>query len=123
MAKKAKAIPKGGAPPQKVTLLGRFEYSLLRAVEVLGADAYGAEIGRYLSEKLRRDVTAPQVYMTLERLARRGFVRPENTDPVPTRGGRSRKRFVLEADGARALRDTSAALSAIPLSSNQESGH
>src|SRR5580704_1851089 len=94
----------------KKNLLGRFEYSLLRAVEILGTDAYGAQIGRYLSEKLRRDVTAPQVYMTLERLAKRGIVRSEATDPVSARGGRSRRRFIIEADGVRALRHTTAVL-------------
>src|ERR1700747_1763189 len=69
---------KQGAPPQRYPL-GHFENALLRAIEILGPDAYGAQIGRYLSDKLRRDVTAPQVYMTLERLAKRGLVRSENT--------------------------------------------
>jgi PadR family transcriptional regulator, regulatory protein PadR len=101
------------ASPPQPSLLGRFEYSLLRAIEILGPDAYGAEIGRHLSKSLKRDVTAPQVYMTLERLAKRGLVRSENTDPVPARGGRSRKRFIIEADGVRALRHTSAAFQAI----------
>jgi PadR family transcriptional regulator, regulatory protein PadR len=95
-------------------ILGRFEYSLLQAVEILGTDAYGAQIGRYLSDKLHRDVTAPQVYMTLERLAKRGLVRSETTEPVHARGGRSRRRFLIEADGARALRHTTAVLHAIP---------
>ena len=98
----------------KPNLLGRFEYSLLRAVEFLGTDAYGAKLGRYLSEQLRRDVTAPQVYMTLERLTKRGLVRSETTDPVSARGGRSRRRFIIEADGARALRHTTAVFNAIP---------
>src|SRR5216684_5113229 len=110
----------GRAPPDRQAvaaapiLLGRFEYSLLRAVKILGTEAYGAQIGRYLSEKLRRDVTAPQVYMTLERLAKRGFVRSESTDPVHARGGRSRRRFAIEADGERALEHTTAVLNAIP---------
>ncbi len=97
-----------------VVVLGRFEFSLLRAIKLLGSDAYGAQIGRYLSKQLRRDVTAPQVYMTLERLARRGFVRSESTDPVHARGGRSRRRFAIEADGERALEHTTAVLNAIP---------
>jgi PadR family transcriptional regulator PadR len=96
--------------------LGPFEFSLLGAIEILGTDAYGAQLGRYLSEKLHRDVTAPQVYMTLERLAKRGLVRSENTDPVSARGGRSRKRFIIEASGARALKLTAAAFNAIPTS-------
>jgi DNA-binding PadR family transcriptional regulator len=100
----------------KAHLLGRFEYSLLRAIEILGTEAYGAQIGRFLSEKLGRDVTAPQVYITLERMAKRRLVRSENTDPVSARGGRSRKRFIIEADGARALRETAAVLNAIPTS-------
>jgi DNA-binding PadR family transcriptional regulator len=108
--------PETQASP-KPHLLGRFEYSLLRAVEILGMDAYGAQIGRYLSEKLRRDVTAPQVYITLERLAKRGLVRSENTS---ARGGRSRRRFIIEADGVRALRHTTAVLTAIPASQSSE---
>jgi PadR family transcriptional regulator, regulatory protein PadR len=116
--KKQEGTP-SGAPSGKPVLLGRFEYALLGAVQILGADAYGAQIGRYLSEKLGRDVTAPQVYMTLERLAKRGFVRSENTNSVPARGGRSRKRFMLEADGLRALRDTSAAFNAVPTSDRE----
>jgi PadR family transcriptional regulator PadR len=89
-------------------VLGGFEYALLRAIEVLGDKAYGAEIGRHLSRELGRDVTAPQVYMTLSRLTKRGFVSFVDTDPVPERGGRSRKRFNIEAGGVRALRKTSA---------------
>jgi PadR family transcriptional regulator PadR len=114
------------APPDRdkgnQSTLGRFEYSLLRAVENLGTDAYGARIGKYLSEKLNRDVTAPQVYMTLERLAKRGLVRSENTDPVPERGGRSRRRFIIEATGVRALRHTTAILNAIPASEEEGYG-
>src|SRR5260370_39443699 len=85
-------------------LLGRFEYSLMRAIEILGTNAYGAQIGRYLSEKLHRDVTPPQVYITLERLAKRGLVRSENTDPVPARGGRGTQRVIIEAERVRGLR-------------------
>jgi PadR family transcriptional regulator, regulatory protein PadR len=99
--------------PEKFNPLGRFEYSLLRAIQSLKSDAYGAKIGRYLSEALNRDVTAPQVYMTLERLSKRGLVRSENTEPVPERGGRSRRRFILEAEGVRALVSTAAAFDAI----------
>jgi PadR family transcriptional regulator, regulatory protein PadR len=90
-------------------VLGIFEYALLESVKTLGPDAYGAEIGRFLSDKLGRDVTAPQVYITLERLKKQGFVSFENTAPVSAKGGRSRKRFVIEADGERALRETTAA--------------
>jgi PadR family transcriptional regulator PadR len=105
------------APPDRQVeapiLLGRFENSLLRAIKILGMDAYGAELGRFLSNELHREVTAPQVYMTLERLAKRGLVRFENTDPVHARGGRSRKRFIIEATGARALNYTAASVNAI----------
>jgi PadR family transcriptional regulator, regulatory protein PadR len=107
----------------KHNLLGHFEFSLMRAIELLGADAYGAKIGRFLSEKLGRDVTAPQVYMTLERLAKRGLVSSETTDPVSARGGRARRRFIIEADGMRALRCTMAALTAVPTSQDSERLH
>lgn len=93
-------------------LLGSFEYRVVRSIEKLKQEAYGAEIGRYLSRELGRDVTAPQVYMTLSRLVKRGFVSFEDTNPVPERGGRSRKRFKLEAGGVRALQRTTAVFAA-----------
>jgi PadR family transcriptional regulator PadR len=110
------ASPKGRT---KNRLLGRFEYSVLRAIESLGDDAYGARIGVYLSDQLKKPVTAPQVYMTLERLAKQGFVRSEATNPLPQQGGRSRRRFMIEAEGARAMARTQAAFSGSP-SSQQE---
>jgi PadR family transcriptional regulator PadR len=106
-------------PRAKKQLLGRFEYSVLRAIESLGEDAYGARIGVYLSDQLKKPVTAPQVYMTLERLAKQGFVRSEATNPLPQQGGRSRRRFIIEAEGARAMERTQAAFSGSP-SSQQE---
>jgi PadR family transcriptional regulator PadR len=105
---------------QTKRVLGTFEYGLLLSIKALGINAYGAEIGRFLSRKLEREVTAPQVYMTLERLKKQGFVKFENTDPLPAKGGRSRKRFMIEADGERALRETSAAFA---ISSSRKNEH
>lgn len=98
--------------PRSNELLGSFEFNVLNSIRTLGNTAYGAEIGRHLSGQLRRTVTAPQVYMTLSRLKKRGFVSSEETIPVPQRGGRSRIRFKLEAGGVRALVETSAAYAA-----------
>jgi PadR family transcriptional regulator, regulatory protein PadR len=96
-------------PARDKRVLGSFEYALLESIKALSVNAYGAEIGRYLSSKLGRDVTAPQVYITLERLKKQHFVAFESTAPQPAKGGRSRKRFIIEADGERALRETTAA--------------
>ena len=107
-------------PARKKELLGRFEYSVLRAVEALGTDAYGARIGVHLTDELGRAVTAPQVYMTLERLAKLHFVSSEDTKPLPQQGGRKRRRFFIEAEGARAMARTKAAFSGSPSSQPED---
>ena len=43
--------------------------------------------------------------MTLERLETKGFVASRMTEPVATRGGRSRRQFTVTAPGRRAIRD------------------
>ena len=100
--------------------LGHFEYSVLQAVEALGKDAYGARIGVYLTEKLGRDVTAPQVYMTLERLAKQNLVSSEETDPLPQQGGRRRRRIIVGTEGAWAMARTQAAFSGQPSPTSKE---
>ena len=101
--------------------VGRFEFLVLAAVDKLRAKAYGAEITRYLSELLGRDVTVAQVYLTLARLEEGQIVRSEFTQPTRERGGRAKRLFTLEAHGVRVLRETAATLRTMTASSTEES--
>src|SRR5713226_9614422 len=90
--------------------LGRFELFVLAATKKLGERAYGAEITRYLSRILNRDITVAQVYLALERLEKGILVRSEFTQPVRQRGGRARRLFSLTPYGVELLTETASTL-------------
>lgn len=83
--------------------LGDFEQLLLFAILRLEGDAYGVSIRRELEERANRSVSAGAVYTGLERLESKGLVTARVGDTVPVRGGRRRKYYRLEPEGAAAL--------------------
>ena len=85
--------------------LGTLELTVLLAVARLGDDAYGLAIRRDVSARTRRDYSVGAVYTTLQRLEETGLVSSRTTDPLPVRGGRSRRQFKVTAPGRRALRE------------------
>jgi PadR family transcriptional regulator PadR len=85
--------------------LGRLELTVLLAVARLGDDAYGLAVRRDISARTDRDYSIGAVYTTLQRLEDKGLVRSRATDPLPVRGGRSRRQFKLTANGTRAMRE------------------
>jgi PadR family transcriptional regulator PadR len=85
--------------------VGQLELTVLLAVARLGDDAYGLSIRRDVSTRTGRDYSIGAVYTTLQRLEDKGLLRSRTTDPIPVRGGRSRRQFKLTAAGARAMRE------------------
>jgi PadR family transcriptional regulator, regulatory protein PadR len=85
--------------------LGTLELTILLTVARLGDEAYGLAIRRDISARTRRDHSAGAIYTTLERLEDKGLVSSRPTDPLPVRGGRSRRQFRVTAAGRRALRE------------------
>ena len=83
--------------------LGEFEQLILFALLELDEDAYGAAVGRAIEARTGREVSAGAVYTALDRLESRGLVRSRVGDPTPERGGRRRKYYRLEPEGAREL--------------------
>lgn len=84
--------------------LGEFEQLILFALVQLEDEAYGASIGRAIEERTGRQVSAGAIYTALDRLAARGLVTAEVGEPTPERGGRRRKYYTLEPQGAIELR-------------------
>lgn len=84
--------------------LGSFELAALLAVARLGSDAYGLAIRRDLSERTGRAYSVGAVYTTLQRLEAKGLLKSHTTDPLPVRGGRSRRHFTITGAGSRALK-------------------
>ena len=87
------------------TTLGTLELAALLTVARLGNDAYGLAVRRDLTERTGRDYSVGAVYTTLQRLEDKGFVTSRASDPLPVRGGRSRRHFTLTGAGAHALRE------------------
>jgi DNA-binding PadR family transcriptional regulator len=80
--------PSPTSPP-----LREFELVVLLAVLGLGDEAYPVTIRDAIEDRTQRRVSRPAVFITLERLERKGFLTSRFGDPTPVRGGRA-KRFV-----------------------------
>lgn len=90
--------------------LGELEHMLLAAVIRLGEDAYGASILQEIEEQAGRRVQSGSLYVTLDRLERKGLIRTHTGDPEPGRGGRP-KRFVrITPAGLKAVREVRQAM-------------
>jgi PadR family transcriptional regulator PadR len=85
--------------------LGTLELSALLAVARLGDDAYGLAVRQDLSDRTGRDYSVGAIYTTLQRLEDKGLLASRASEPLPVRGGRSRRQFRVTGAGARAIRD------------------
>ena len=85
--------------------VGVLELATLLAVSRLARDAYGLAIGRDLSQRLGRDYAPGAVYTTLQRLEDKGLLTSKAGEPLPIRGGRTRRVYALTGAGARTIRD------------------
>jgi len=92
------------APPPVLGL----ELATLLAILRLGATAYGAALRREVSAVVGRSYSVGAIYTTLHRLEEKGLARSWAADPLPTRGGRSRRYFELTARGRSACREARA---------------
>jgi PadR family transcriptional regulator PadR len=85
--------------------LGTLELAALLAVARLADDAYGLAVRRDLVERMARDYSVGAIYTTLQRLEDKGLLTSCPSAPLPVRGGRSRRRYLLTSAGTRAMRD------------------
>ena len=84
--------------------LGEFEQILLLAIIRLGDHAYGVPVRREIEVRTGRSLTVGALYRTLDRLEDKGLITSWFGDPLPERGGRSKRYLRVEASGVRALR-------------------
>lgn len=90
----------------KPIFLGEFEQLVLLAVLRLGDGAYGTPICREIEERTGRGVARGAVYITLDRMEKKGFLKSRFADSTPERGGRARRYYKLQKAGLVALRDS-----------------
>jgi DNA-binding PadR family transcriptional regulator len=86
--------------------LTRMEEILLLAVHQLGADAYGVTIKSQVEGLLDKTISVGAIYVPLDRLTKRGYLKTWQGDPSPERGGRSKKYYKLTQSGMNILKET-----------------
>ena len=98
------AIEPGAGP------LGEFEHVVLLAVLRLADDAYAVTIRDEILRCTGRDVSRGSIYITLDRLETKGYLKSWFGDPTPERGGRAKRYYALRPRAIEALRDSRRAL-------------
>jgi PadR family transcriptional regulator PadR len=94
---------------KKRDIPGQFEQLVLTAVLTLADDAYGISIHRKVKELASpRSISLGAIYVTLDRMEDKGYLRSWLSDPTPERGGRSKRRYELKSSGEKALREAMA---------------
>ena len=93
--------------------LGELEQIVRLAVLRLGENAYGVPVRQEIEKRTRRSLTVGALYRTLDRLEAKGYVVSWFSDPVPERGGRSKRYFRVQPLGIRALRQSRQELAAM----------
>lgn len=92
------------------TYLGEFEQLLLFALLQLEGDAYGGRVRAVIEARTGRTVSPGAVYTALDRLEARGLVSSTLGEPTPQRGGKRKRFYRLEPQGAELLRRSHDAL-------------
>lgn len=87
-------------------MLGAFEHALLITVLKLRENAYGRAIHDELESRLGKEIAMGAMYLTLERLERKGLLKSEWGEPLPKRGGRARRYYGIQRAGVAALNET-----------------
>jgi DNA-binding PadR family transcriptional regulator len=91
-------------------LLGELEQLVLLAVLRQGESGYAVSIRDEIAERTGIGLGRGSVYVTLDRLDRKGYVRSKLGEPSPERGGKARRCFAATPTGRRALATAERAL-------------
>ena len=96
-----------------VSTLGEFEHVVLLAIMRLGDDAYAVPVRDEITRCTGREVSRGSIYITLDRLETKGYLRSRLADPTPERGGRAKRYYALRPRAVDALKESRRALVAL----------
>jgi len=83
--------------------LSRPEEIILLAVMKLNDNAYGVSIRKMVQELTGKYWSIGAVYVPLERLEQKGYVKSFSSEPLPERGGRRKRLFRITLEGIKEL--------------------
>ncbi len=75
-----------------------------------GGDAYGITVHAELERRTKRRVARGAIYMTLDRLEKKGLLSSHLTAPTAERGGRAKRCYRVTKPAMAALRESRRAL-------------
>jgi PadR family transcriptional regulator, regulatory protein PadR len=84
--------------------IGEFEQMILLAVLQRKDDAYGVTIHEELARHTARAVARGAVYITLDRLEKKGLLKSTLSEPTAERGGRAKRCYTLTKAAMQALK-------------------
>jgi PadR family transcriptional regulator, regulatory protein PadR len=84
-------------------LIGEFEQVVLLSLLRLGNGTWGAAIRRDIQERIGRELPVSVVYVTLQRMEKKGMVKSYIGEPTAERGGRRRRHYLIDTPGEQAL--------------------
>ena len=90
--------------PAAGALVGEVEQLVLLAVLRLGDEAYAVPIRELIEREAGVRLSRGTIYVTLERLERKGYLTSWFSDPQAVRGGKARRYFRLKPPGLDAAR-------------------
>jgi DNA-binding PadR family transcriptional regulator len=90
--------------------LGEVEQLVLLAAVRLGDGTYPVAVRNEIEARTGIVLSRPTVYITLDRLERKGYVESRFGEPTPERGGKAKRLFKVEPAGIRALKASMTAL-------------
>lgn len=93
--------------------LGSLEEIILLAVLFLKPEAYGSNIREAIKVRAKRDVSIGALYITLERLEKKGYLKMELKNPTAERGERRRAYYEVTGLGQSVLDDAERSRSAM----------
>lgn len=93
--------------------LGSFELLVVLAVLRLGPEGYSRSIRTEIERRTGRDVGRGALYVTLDRLSRKGLLDSWMGEPRSERGGRARRHYRVTDAGREAVFATRASLRAM----------
>jgi DNA-binding PadR family transcriptional regulator len=93
--------------------LGEFEQVVLLAILRLGEEAYAVTIRDEILACTGREVSRGSIYITLDRLETKGYLKSWFGDPTPERGGRAKRYYALRPRAVDALKEGRRALVAL----------
>ena len=101
------------ASAARLSLLGEVEQLVLLAVLRLGDEAYAVPIRDLIKREAGVDLSRGTIYVTLERLERKGYVTSWFSDPQAVRGGKARRIFRLKPAGVAAVKASKQAVDSL----------